>query len=132
MSIDPSRLGEQELQILRHIARHPSSTAGEVAEHFARARSVARTTVVTMMERLRRKRHLVREKVGGVYRYSSRMPESALLQSLMHDFTERVLGGSLEPFVSFLVGRAKLSDRQVQDLTQIIRDIEAAGEEKKP
>ena len=130
--MEPSKLGEQELEILRHIAQHPSSTAGEVAEHFAHVRSVARTTVVTMMERLRQKRYLVRKKEGGVYRYSSRLSYSALLQSLMSDFTDRVMGGSLEPFVAFLAGHANLSEQQVRNLTQIIRDIEGAGEGGKP
>ena len=132
MPVEPAKLGEQELEILRHIAQNPASTAGEVAEHFGRVRRVARTTVATMIERLRRKRYLVRKKVGGIYRYSSSMSRRALLQSLMRDFADRVLGGSLEPFATFLAGRARLSKRQVDDLTQIIRDIERAGEERTP
>lgn len=130
MGPQPAKLGEQELEILRHIARHPSVTAGEVAEHFAKVRGVARTTVVTMMERLRRKRFLVRRRAEGVYRYSSRMEESTLVQSLMRDFTNRVLGGSLEPYVAFLAGRARLSESQRDDLLRLIR--EAADHESEP
>ena len=132
MMFQPAKLGEQELEILRHIAGRLSVTAGEVAEHFARSRGVARTTIVTMMERLRGKRYLVRKKLAGTYRYSSRIPEKTLLQSLMHDFTDRVLGGSLDPFVAFLAGRARLSEDQVRDLTRIIREVEGADHVRKP
>jgi predicted transcriptional regulator len=128
MAVQPSKLGEHELEILKFIAQRPEVTSSDVAEHFADARQVARTTVVTMMERLRNKGYLIRKKSGGVFRYSSRIAESTLLQSLMRDFVDRVLGGSMEPFVSFLAGRAKLTERQVENLTQIIREIEKEGE----
>lgn len=124
MIFHPARLGEQELEILRYIAGRPSVTAGEVAGHFGGSRGVARTTVVTMMERLRRKKYLTRKRIAGTYRYSSKIPQARLLQSLMHDFADRVLGGSLDPFVAFLAGRARLSDDQVRDLTRIIREAE--------
>jgi predicted transcriptional regulator len=124
----PSKLGEQEFQILRYIAQHPAMTAGEVAEHFASTRSVARTTVATMMERLRQKRYLVRKKVDGVYRYSSRLSYSALLQSLMRDFVDRVMGGSPVPFIAYLVEHSNLTEKQAENLSQIIREIGDSAE----
>lgn len=132
MRFEPGKLGDQELEILRYVAANPNLTASAVAEHFAQARGVARTTIVTMMERLRHKGYLVRKRQAGIYRYSSRVPEASLLESLISDFTQRVLGGSLEPFVAFMAGRAKLSDEQVKDLKQIIREVESTcgGDDK--
>ena len=43
---------------------HPISV-GEVAEHFANTTGQARTTVLTTMERLRRKGHLSRKRRQG-------------------------------------------------------------------
>jgi predicted transcriptional regulator len=132
MALAPAKLGEQELEILRHLASRGPATAGEVADHFGRTRGVARTTVVTMMERLRRKRYLARRRVGGVYRYSSRITEPTLLKSLLHDFVDRVLGGSLEPFAAFLTGRGKLSAEQSRRLEQIIREVQDNETRRRP
>jgi predicted transcriptional regulator len=65
-------VGDQELALLRFIAETGPSTVGEVAEKFGEPRGLARSTVLTMMERLRQKAHLEREQVEGVYRYSTR------------------------------------------------------------
>ncbi len=69
-------VGDQELTLLRDIAETGPSTVGEVAERFGEPRGLARSTVLTMMERLRQKGHLEREQVEGVYRYSTLVSDS--------------------------------------------------------
>ena len=49
---EPS-VGEQELALLRHIADRDGATVGEAAEEFGAPRRLARSTVLTMMERRR-------------------------------------------------------------------------------
>ena len=44
-------IGEQELALLRHIADRGSATVGEAADEFGTARGLARSTVLTMMEK---------------------------------------------------------------------------------
>ena len=46
-------------------------TVGEVAERFGEAQGLARSTILTVMERLRKKGHLTRGKVEGVFRVCS-------------------------------------------------------------
>jgi len=67
-------VGDQELALLRDVAETGPSTVGEVAERFGEPRGLARSTVLTMMERLRQKGHLEREQVEGVYRYERWSP----------------------------------------------------------
>jgi predicted transcriptional regulator len=49
------RPGDQELALLTWLAERPAITVGEVAEQYGAARGLARSTVLTMMERLRKK-----------------------------------------------------------------------------
>ena len=48
-------LGPLEIEILRYIGDHHPISVGEVAEHVAQTTGQARTTVLTIMDRLRRK-----------------------------------------------------------------------------
>ena len=74
MADTTAALGPTEIEILRYLGdRHPLSV-GEVADHFARTTGQARTTILTIMERLRAKGHLTRERVGGAYVYSPVVP----------------------------------------------------------
>jgi predicted transcriptional regulator len=46
---------------------HHPVTVRQVAEHLARTKGLTRTTALNVMERLREKGYLTREKAGGVY-----------------------------------------------------------------
>ena len=65
-------IGDQELALLRDVAASGSATVAEVVERFGQPRGLARSTVLTMMERLRKKGHLSRKQVDGLYRYATR------------------------------------------------------------
>jgi predicted transcriptional regulator len=65
-------LGEQELEVWRFIADHAPVTGRAVVEQFGRERGLARTTVLTVIERLRQKGYLTRRHREGVFHYSPR------------------------------------------------------------
>ncbi|MEO6213657.1 MAG: BlaI/MecI/CopY family transcriptional regulator, partial [Vicinamibacterales bacterium] len=65
-------IGQQELALLRHIADRDGSTVGETLEQFGVPRQLARSTIFTMMERLRHKGYLGRRLHNGVYEYRAR------------------------------------------------------------
>lgn len=121
-------LGEEEGLILKWVAEHDPSSVGEVARALGESRGLARTTVLTVMERLRGKGFLEREKVGGVFRYSPSEPHTAQMRGLVSRFVERSLGGSLDPFVAYLSEEATLSEEQIASLGRLVRDLEARSE----
>ncbi|WP_258224035.1 BlaI/MecI/CopY family transcriptional regulator, partial [Stenotrophomonas sp. HMWF003] len=51
-------IGDQELALLQYVAEQGGATVGEVAAGFGEERGLARSTVLTMMERLRGKAYL--------------------------------------------------------------------------
>ena len=76
------------------------------------------------MERLRKKGYLIRKQADGIYQYSPRLPKADLLRGLVREFVDKSLGGSLSPFVAYLTEEANLSDQELIELKQIVRDME--------
>jgi predicted transcriptional regulator len=127
----PHALGKTELEILRYIADHHPIRVGELADHVAATSGQARTTVLTTMERLRRKGYLRRKKIQGVYHYWPKVAKEELLQQLVGTFVEGVLGGSIAPFVAFLARSGPLSDAEMATLRQLVEDLDSQRKETK-
>jgi len=132
MTASSAPLGSTEIEVLRYLGDHPTQTVGEVADHFARTSGQARTTILTIMERLRKKGHLSRKKVGGIYRYSPKVAKHDLLQRLVKAFVETTLGGSVSPVVAYLSEDGPVSDEDLNQLKKLVRDLESRREEETP
>jgi len=113
-----------ELEILRYILDHHPLTVREVADHVAQTKGHTRTTVLNVMERLRRKGYLTRRQEGGLYQYSPSVPKLQMQQTLVRNFVTQALGGSLEPFMAYLTQEAEVSDSEMADLKQFIDGLE--------
>ena len=125
-------LGELELDTLRFVSEHAPMTVGEVAKSYGAPRGLARTTVLTVMERLRTKGYLLRRRESGIYRYSPRIDQRDLLSNLVGDFVQKSLGGSLSPFVSYFVDTGKLDPGQIEQLQQLVDLLERTESEVSP
>ena len=132
----PPPLGEQELDVLRFVTDHAPTTARVVAEEWGQSRGLAKTTVQTVMERLRGKGYLTRTKRYGSFEYSPALSKNVLLRQLVHDFVERTLDGSFSPFVQYLAERRGLTNNELAALEAFVAETEsqeaAAKQEENP
>ena len=117
-------IGDQELALLTYIAERDGATVGEAAEGFGAPRGLARSTVLTMMERLRRKKHLVRRRDRGVFRYVSLISPHDVMRDAVRSFVSRTLGGSVSPFVAYLTESGEVSDQELVELETLIRSLQ--------
>jgi predicted transcriptional regulator len=90
-------IGDQELALLRFVNEAGQATVGQAAERFGQPRSLARSTVLTMMERLRKKGHLSRRLHEGLYHYAPRTAPGAAVRQAVKSFVDRTLDGSISP-----------------------------------
>ena len=130
----PESLGRVELDVLRLVAEHHPLTVREAAEKLADTSGQARTTVLTVLERLRKKGYLTRRKASGVNRYSPRVAMTQLVQSLIGDFVQGVLGGSVSPFVAYLGKQTEFEPEELDELKRLVRELESrdsASKEKR-
>jgi predicted transcriptional regulator len=126
------KIGAAQLEVLRYVQDHHPVTVRQVADHVAETRGLARTTALNVMERLREKGYLRREVVDGVFHYSPVQSKTQLLRGLVRDFVEQALGGSLEPFVSYLAEEVDLSDEELEQLRRKIRNLPVEYAEQQP
>jgi predicted transcriptional regulator len=117
-------LGVAESEVLQYIADHHPISVRAVAEHFAEARGLAKTTILNVMDRLREKGFLTRELSDGIFVYSPTRAQSAVLRAQVASFVESMLGGSLEPFAAYLAEKEDISDGELARLKQIIQKLE--------
>ena|SRR5579862_760682 len=120
-------IGQAESEILRFIADEQSVTVSDVADHIAKTKGHSRNTAMTVMERLRAKGFLERTKADGVFRYSPIASKARVMEGIVQDFVEGVLGGSVSPLVAYLTNRVDVDAAQLKELKQL---VERLGEGK--
>ena len=123
-------LGELELAVLNAVFDRPGSSVREIATVMAEERGLARTTILTVMQRLHAKGFLKRKKEGAVQRYTATSEQRQVVSDLIGQFVTRTLGGSPAPFLAYLAESKDLSDEQVAELRAIVDDLERREEGK--
>jgi len=122
-------IGDQELTLLQYVGQQGDASVGEVAAGFGEAQGLARSTVLTMMERLRAKGYLRRRHAGGVYRYSATTGEDDVVQGAVAAFVEKTLRGSVSPFVAWMSNRGEVSDEELAELEALVARLQSKRQE---
>ena len=123
-------LGELELLVLKVVWEAPASSVQEIVDIVRLQRNCARTTVLTVMQRLHAKRFLKRRKVRGVFRYSHTKDRGKVLSGLIGRFVDKMLDGSSAPFLSYLAASDELTEEQSEQLRTIVEELELKEKER--
>jgi predicted transcriptional regulator len=126
MSVLPT--ASQELQFLRFVAGRGPLSSAQVAQELGARLGLTRSSVLTVMERLRRKGHLRRRRTDGVYLYSSTIPLDRLMRASVGQFVERTLGGSVLPFAAWLSERVEVSEEELRELRDMVARLRTRKE----
>ena len=121
--MNKAKLGEQESALLAWVAANAPAGVAQIVAGWGAPNDLARTTVTTMLERLRAKGYLSRHKRGGAYAYAPQEQHEAQLRGVVDRFIEKTLGGSLDPFVAYL-SDADLSETQKAQLRELVERLD--------
>lgn len=113
-----------EVAILQYILANQPVTVRQVADHMAEQQGLARTTVLTHMERMRQRNILERSEAEGINRYRAARPAGELLSGLVRDFVKQILGGSHSPLVSYLTEQNDLTEEETRVLEAMVTRME--------
>lgn len=116
-------VGQEELVVIRFVGKNQPVSGAEIAREIGESTGKARTTILTMVERLRHKGFLKRRKSQGCFRYSLKSAATRLQDELVEEFVAKTLGGSSLPFLSYLVRQSELSDEEFEELQRIVEEL---------
>lgn len=122
-------IGDQELALLQYIGEQQPVSVGEVAAGYGDQHGLARSTVLTMMERLRAKGYLQRQPLDGMYRYSATTQQQDVVHNAVSSFVERTLQGSVSPFVAWMSEKADVSDNELAELEALVARLQSQRRE---
>lgn len=103
----------------------PGATAGEIWQAVRARRSVTRTTVLNLVDRLAKRGWLKRSQHNGAFHYVAALDRSEAEQRLAGAFVSDFFGGSASDLVMSLLGRRGLKTREIDRLRRMLD--EAAG-----
>jgi BlaI family penicillinase repressor len=118
-------LSAAQLEIMNVVWNRGEATVADVWKALGSRRKVARSTVLTMLERLQEKGWLYCDEEGHAFRYRATVPREATLGEVVRRLVDTAFGGSAEGLVMAL-----LHDRGVskEEAKRIKKMIDRAGD----
>jgi BlaI family transcriptional regulator, penicillinase repressor len=117
-------LTELELEIMKIVWQVKSATVRDVYETMLERRKIAYTTVMTMMRILEQKQYLKRRLEERAYVYQATRSSNKVIKGMVREFVNRVFNGSAQPLLAHLVEDRRLSEKDLKEITRMIREKE--------
>jgi predicted transcriptional regulator len=112
-------LGQLELEVLKMVWNAPGSSVNEVTDTLLRHKEYARTTILTVIQRLHKKEFLKRKKENGTFRYYPTDSKESVMGGLTQRFVESAFEGSASSLVQHLT-QTQLSAAELEEMRDII------------
>jgi BlaI family transcriptional regulator, penicillinase repressor len=123
-------LTPQELAIMKEVWRLEKATVRDVYEALREKRTIAYTTVMTMMKILEDKGYLKKSQVDRAYVYRPARPRQQVVGAMVRDFVDRVFDGAAGGLLLHLAKDGRLSKAERQRITLLIEDAEKSTREQ--
>ena len=117
-------LTPQELAIMKVIWRMGSATVRDVYEDLRAERTIAYTTVMTMMRILEDKGYLTKSSADRAFVYTPARPRQQVVGAMVRDFVDRVFDGASGSLLVHLAKDNRLTDKQRRAIEKLVKDLE--------
>lgn len=109
---------------MKVVWRKGRATVRDVYEALREKRTIAYTTVMTMMRILDDKGYLDKELVDRAHVYRPTKARQQVVGAMVKDFVDRVFDGASESLLVHLAKDNRLSTKQRQALEKLVEDME--------
>ena len=117
-------LTPQELAIIKVVWSLDQTTVRQLYEAMREKRTIAYTTVMTMMKILEEKGYLKKALVDRAYVYKPAKPRQQVMSAMVRDFVERVFDGAPSTLLLHLAKDNALTERQKRIVKELIQEID--------
>jgi predicted transcriptional regulator len=117
-------LTPHELAIMKVIWKLGTATVREVYEALREKRSIAYTTVMTMMNVLEEKGYLEKRRVDRAYVYKPTRPQQQVVRQMVTDFVDRVFDGAAAALFVHLAKDNRLSKDERKQIRKLIEEMD--------
>lgn len=112
---------DSEWSIMRVVWKLELCAAPTVREELEEERGWAYTTIKTMMDRMVKKGLLKSQRMRNLYLYSAAVTEVQARRNEIMRAVKRAFDGTLTPMMQFLIENDELTEKQYQQLEEMIK-----------
>ena len=118
------RLSPAQYEILEAIweVGPPGASGLQIWERISQKRQVVRTTVINLVTRLAARGWLTRIEANEAIRFWPTMPREQVEALVAEDFVESFFGGSASQLILSLLGRQKISPKEVEQVKKVYEE----------
>ena len=120
------KLSDAEWQIMKVLWKQHPATTRDILEQLSENINWAYTTVKTMLTRLVAKGAVSERKRANTSVYEPLISQKKARLTALRSAVDKVLDGTVEPLVHYLIDEQKLSEKQRQRLIQLLEDMDSS------
>ncbi|MES2625195.1 MAG: BlaI/MecI/CopY family transcriptional regulator [Pseudomonadota bacterium] len=118
-------VSDAEVEVLQQLWTEAPLSAQEIIERMEKGGAAHPKTIKTLINRLLTKGALRFKEENRKYLYSPVVKKADFYRIKTESFLNKFFDGELSPLVSFFSSQKKLSDKQIEELKQLIDKLEA-------
>lgn len=123
------KLTEAEWQIMNALWNGSPATARQIADRLPEGINWAYTTIKTMLSRLTDKNAVKETKNGNVAFYEPILSRPQARRSALKSLANQAFDGAFGPLMHFLVEDQKLSNKQKEEILQLLQNSDGQKEQ---
>ena len=101
-----------------------TATVRDVYERLRSRRTIAYTTVLTMMKVLEQRGYVRKTREDRAFVYRPARPRQQVIGGMVREFVDRVFDGASRPMLLHLVKQTKLREKDRKALLQAIEEVD--------
>jgi BlaI family transcriptional regulator, penicillinase repressor len=117
-------LAKLQLAIMHVLWERREATVSEVRDALAPSRSLAYTTVGTMLTKLEAKGQVTHRSEGRVNVYRPLVRQDQVCRSMVTDLADRLFNGDITQMVCHLLDGSEITQESLAELKRMIREKE--------
>ena len=118
--MDLNDFGSLQLRVLEMLWERGESTAGDLWEAWPSAPRPAYTTVLSVLQKLHRRKLARRRKEGRAHAYSPCVDRESFRKKYLSEVRRRVFGGRALGLVAALVDDEEVSDEEFAEIQRLL------------